>query len=228
LYGDGKLSVVIGYNGGGGLALFDAQGKRLWKKQERNVWHVEMLDTNGDGHEQILHSNARGQLLVRDANGDVIAQYLPGFYVSDFALTRWGGETRPTHILVPTTEAGVGCCKPVFVLLDTNGKIVAKLESPLGDLLNRIAATPVHFGREAEYFAVLQSGFAKERSILFLYDKAGQIAYQEILGESCLGIGTLTVPDAETLLVGCDAKIWEYSRVPQTKSALNESTPQSH
>ena len=98
LYGDGKFSVVIGFNGGGGIALFDEQGKRLWKKEERNVWHVETLDTNGDGREEILHTNAGGQLLVRNANGDVIAQFLPGFYVSDFALTRWGDEMRPTHI----------------------------------------------------------------------------------------------------------------------------------
>ncbi len=64
--------------------------------------------------------------------------------------------------------------------------------------------------------------------MLLLYDKAGQMAYQEILGESCHGIATLTVPDAEMLLVGCKGKIWEYSRVFQTNSALKKSTPQTH
>ena len=64
--------------------------------------------------------------------------------------------------------------------------------------------------------------------MLLLYDKAGQIAYQEILGESCHGMATLTIPDAETLLVGCNAKIWEYSRVFQTNSALKKSTTQTH
>lgn len=78
--GDGKLSVVIGFNGGGGLLLLDGQGKELWKKEESNVWHVETLDTNGDGREEILHSNAKGELLVRNGNGDVIARYLPNFY----------------------------------------------------------------------------------------------------------------------------------------------------
>jgi hypothetical protein len=33
--------------------------------------------------------------------------------------------------------------------------------------------------------------------MLLLYDIAGQIAYQEILGESRHGIATLTLPDAE-------------------------------
>src|SRR6202040_322533 len=125
IYGDGTLSVVIGLNGGGGLAALNGEGKVIWKKNEHNVWHVETLDTNGDGREEILHSNAEGQLFVRNANGDVIAQYLSGFYVAEFALTRWEGEDRPTHILVPTTKRQDGCCKPVFVVLDASGKTVA-------------------------------------------------------------------------------------------------------
>jgi len=228
VYGDGKLSVVIGFNGGGGLTLFDGQGKRLWKKEEANVWHVETLDTNGDGREEILNSNSRGQLLVRNANGDVIAQYLPGFYVSHFALTRWGEEVRPTHILVPTMVAQEGCCKPVLVVLDVNGKTVAELESPLGDLLDRSAAIPIRFGKGAEYFAVLQNNFAKERSMLLLYDKAGQIAYQEILGESCHGMAALPKKDGERLLVGCAAKIWEYSPVLLTNTTSKKNSLKGH
>jgi hypothetical protein len=64
--------------------------------------------------------------------------------------------------------------------------------------------TEAYFGRlgrarrGTEHFAVLQNNFAKERSmLLLLYDKAGEIAYQEILGESCHGIATLTIPDAD-------------------------------
>jgi hypothetical protein len=56
------------------------------EKEEPNAWHVETLDTNGDGREEILNSNAKGQLFVRNANGDVIAQYLPGAYVSGLLL----------------------------------------------------------------------------------------------------------------------------------------------
>jgi hypothetical protein len=228
VYGDKKLSVVIGFNGGGGLVLLDGQGKTLWKKDESNVWHVETLDTNGDGREEILHSNSKGQLLVRNANGDVIAQYLPGSYVSGFALTRWAEEPRPTHILVPTTVGREGCCKPVFFVLDVNGKTVAELESPLGDLLNRSAATPIRFGKGAEYFAVLQNSFAKERSMLLLYDKNGQIAYQEILGESCHGMAALPTKDGERLLVGCAAKIWEYSPVLLTNTELKKNALRVH
>lgn len=37
IFGDGRLSVVIGYDGSGGLALLDSQGKTLCKKEESNV-----------------------------------------------------------------------------------------------------------------------------------------------------------------------------------------------
>jgi hypothetical protein len=212
--GDGKLSVAIGFNGGGGVALLDGQGKTLWKKDETNVWHLEMLDRTGDGHEEILHSNAKGQLLLRNAKGDVVDQYLPGSYVSRFALTRWGAETRPSHILVSISEAREGCCKPTLVILDSRGKKVSEMDSPLGDLLSRMSSTPVRFGNGAEYFAVLKNESWQERSMLYLYGDDGQIIYQEILGESCPGIAALPEKDGSRLLVGCAGKIWEYLPAP--------------
>jgi len=221
--GDGKLSVVIGFNGGGGVALLDGQGKTLWKKEETNVWHVEMLDTNGEGREEIVHSNGKGQLLVRNGNGDVATQYLPGFYVSHFALARWGEEARPSHILVPISESREGCCKPAFILLDANGKKVTELESPIGDLFNRMSATPIRFGKGAEYFAVLENRL--ERSMLLLYREDGEIVYQEILGEPCLGMAALPKKDGERLLVGCTAKVWEYSPVLPAKTASARARP---
>jgi len=228
IYGDGKLSMVIGLNGRGGLVLVNREGRTVWKKKEGNVWHVETMDTNGDGRDEILHSNAPGQLLVRNANGDVIAEYLPGHYIADFTLTRWAEEQRPTHILVPTTEGREGSSKSIFVVLDAKGKTVAQLESPLDDLLNKTKGTSVRYGKGAEYFAVLQNNSAWERSMLLLYDKDGQIVYQEILGDSCLGIAAVPQEDAERLLIGCAGRIWEYSPVPQTNAGPTKRRPKSH
>jgi hypothetical protein len=145
------------------------------------------VDTNGDGHDEIVHSNSRGQLLVRNGNGDILARYLPDFYVSNFALTRWGGETRATHILVPVSEVQDGCCKSKIVLLDAHGEKLTERDDPLGGLFSRFSATPVRFREGAEYYAVLEDNSPEERSMLVLYAQDGQIAYQEILGESCLG-----------------------------------------
>jgi hypothetical protein len=70
---------------------------------------------------------------------------------------------------------------------------------------------PVHYAKEAAYYAVVQNKGAGQRSMLFLYDAEGKIAYQEILADSCLGIVALPEKEGDRLLVGCSGKIWEYS-----------------
>ena len=222
--GDGKLSVVIGLNGGGGISLLDGQGSKIWTRKETNVWHVEMLDTAGDGRERIVHSNAGGQLLVRDANGDVVARYFPDYYISYFALTRWGEESKPSHLLIPVSETRDGCCKPYMIVSDRRGNKIAELESPLGGLFSLFSATPIRFGNGNEYFAVLENSFASDRSMLLLYGRDGNIAYQEILGESCLGLAALRINHAEQLLVGCSGRILAYSQAaPSVTTSKNKA-----
>jgi hypothetical protein len=218
--GNGQLSIVVGFNAAGGLALFDGQGKKLWNKAEGNVWHVEMLDTNGDGRDEVLHSDAKGQLLVRNEKGDVISRYLPGTYVSFFALTGWGGEKRPSHILIPVSKGSEGQEKPAFVLLEANGNKTIELDSPLGNLFTRVGAAPIRFGKGIRHFAVLENYSPSDRSMLVLYTEDGQIVYQEILGESCLGVAALPTGAGKRLLVGCDSKILEYSPVLPTNSSV--------
>lgn len=221
--GDGGVSVAVGLNGSGGLVLLDGQGKQVWKKTEANVWHVEALDINGDGHDEIVHSDARGQLLVRSGNGDILARYLPNFYVSNFALTRWEGEARAAHILVPVSKNEGECCKPKIVILDSHGEMITELDSPLGGLFSQLSATPVRFQEGTEYFAVLENNSSAERSSLILYSQDGQIAYQEILGESCLGVAAYSRKNTERLLVGCEDKIWEYSPLPRTSAGSKKN-----
>jgi hypothetical protein len=211
--GDGEMFVVVGLNGSGGLILLNGHGKQVWKKAEDNVWQVEALNTNGDGHDEIVHSNAKGQLLVRNGNGDILAHYLPDFYVSNFALVRWGGETQATHILAPVSKPEGECCKPKIVILDSHGEKLTELDNPLGGLFSRFSATPVQFQEGAVYFALLENDSSAERSKLMLYGQDGQIAYQEILGESCLGMAAYPTKKTEKLLVGCADRIWEYSPV---------------
>ena len=128
VWGDrGSLQVVIGFNGGGGIILVDNEGKKIWQKADANVWHVEILDVHGDGQKEILHSNAGGQLLVRDASGEIVAHYLRDRYVSFFALTRWGAESRARHILIPSRDPGDG--KPDILVLDAEGKTVIHFDA---------------------------------------------------------------------------------------------------
>ena len=211
LDGDGRLSVVVGYNGRGGIELLNGEGKRVWKKDDVNVWHVESLDVDGNGRDEILHSNAKGELKLRNASGDVVARYLPDHYVSNFSLTRWGREDRPTHIFVPTSEQHDRCCKRVFIVLDARGNAVAEFESPLSDALRQAVATPVDFGNDGEYFAILQTHIAIDRSLLLLFDRDRQLVYQEILPEACQAVASLPRQTGQELLVGCEGKVLAYS-----------------
>jgi hypothetical protein len=211
--GGATPAVVVGLNGGGGLVLLNSEGKRVWRKPEGNVWHVEALVTT-DGRKQILHSNAQGQLLVRNLSGEIIARYLPDRYVSDFTVTRWESGAQPDHILIPIREDNDPARKPELWVLDAAGKTVAQLEVPAGqELTQHVKGTPVHFERNGDYFSVLFSDAVSSRSILVLYDEQRRIAYQEILGESCLGIAALPGEAGERLLVGCSGKVFEYSPV---------------
>jgi hypothetical protein len=228
LDGKGNLQVAIGFNGAGGVVLVDGEGKRIWQRADGNVWHVETLDTKGNGRKEILHSNARGQLLVRDASGEIIARYLPDHYVSDFALTRWGTESQASHILIPSKEAGDGCCKPIILVLDARGKTVNRFDAPLGNFMQLTKGTPVRYAKQAAYYAAVQSKGAWRRSMLFLYDADGKIAYQEILADSCLAIAALPEKEGDRLLVGCSGKIWEYSPTTEGTNAQAESDARSH
>lgn len=226
--GKGNLQVVIGFNGRGGVVLVDGEGKKVWQKPDTNVWHVETLDINEDGRIEILHSNAGGQLLVRDAGGEIVAHYLPDHYVCNFALTRWGAESQARHILIPSQETGDGCCKPVILVLDAEGKTVTHFDSPLGDLMDQTHGTPVHFPKDASYYAVLQNNGPLKRSILLLYDAVGKIAYQEILADSCFGIAAMPEKAGDRLLVGCSGNILEYSPITDGNAAQAKSSAASH
>ena len=96
---DGRLDFVVGYNGGSGVARYDADGREIWRKDDRNVWHVEIVDTDGDGVGEIVHSNAAGQLTVRDASGRVLRRVdPPGSYFSRFSLVRWPRSAPPSAL----------------------------------------------------------------------------------------------------------------------------------
>ena len=43
-FDNGQTGFVVGFNGDGGIHLLDKNGKKLWAKNDANVWHVETID----------------------------------------------------------------------------------------------------------------------------------------------------------------------------------------
>jgi len=201
--GDTLPEYAVGFNGGGGIHLLNNQGKKLWEFPDGNVWHVEMADLNGDGHKHIVHSNAGGQITVRDKQGKIISKHKPEPYFSHFSLIRWPDANSPERLLQVGENA--------IWILDANAKVLAKFSAPNSGNLGEGKAVLVENGSNRALATIIDFN-NWQRSILYLHDLSGGLLYQEIIPESCPSIAV--EPTAETqskkLVIGCEGKVIEF------------------
>ena len=201
LDGDGRLDFVVGYNGGSGVARYDAGGHELWRQDDSNVWHVEIVDTDADGVAEIVHSNAAGKLTIRDASGRVVRRLdPPGPYFSEFSLVRWprSAQPRPLH-------AGDG----FLWITDYSGAVAARLDAPGVASLGDAHATPVRFGNEDWLAAVVEFSHW-DRSVVYVFAAAGKLAYHEVAMGACRPLVPAPTGNGDDLLLGCGTRIWRY------------------
>ena len=207
--GDGVMEYVVGFNGGGGVSELDKNGKLAWNQPDGNVWHVEMVDTNGDGQLDIVHSNAAGTLTVRDARGSVISRKTTAAYLSHFSLCKWPGRSGRPAVLSTSQNH--------LLVSDFGGRTMAQLRAPGCDEIRGDAwgAYVKLKPRQPDYFAAIVEFENWNRSMLCVYDWHSRLVYQEILPENCAAIEALPVEtDREALLVGGKGKIWKYVAAP--------------
>jgi hypothetical protein len=208
LDGDGTVEFVVGLNADGGVHLLDKDGKKQWIKPDANVWHVELADSDQDGRPEIVHSNAAGQIRVRDRQGKILSQAKPSLYFSQFSLCKWPTLKDREYALNWDNK------DKTIKLFDFNGKMVKDFKAP--GLARVVGAwgLPVRLRTdEREYFAVLvELGRRWHRSILYVYDAMGTLVFQEIIAETCESIATFPSdkPGGEIILIGGEGKVWEY------------------
>ena len=206
LDGDGALDFVIGT--ASSLRRLDRGGRQVWKRPDVNVWHVEILDTDGDGDHEIVHSNGRGMLLIRDAEGRVL-ESLPPLGLETFSLCPWPRAADPAHLIAWNRR------HRDLRLIDLRGDVVKSLPAPGSRRIGGIWGTPVRFSDGGpRYLAVLLRMLARwNRSILYLYDPGGTVVFHEVLdarGEAIAVLPAAREGD-QRLLVGGDGKVWEYT-----------------
>ena len=204
--GDGILEFVVGFNGGGGVRLLDRDAKEKWKQPDGNVWHVELVDVNADGNLEIIHSNAAGEMTVRDKDGKIIHKAKPAPYFSSFSLCRWPNKESPQYALLAEND--------IIWAFDFFGKSVAHFDAPICGTQGHARGVPTKFQSDRpEYFAVVVEFRNWGKSILYVYGPDKKLVYQEIIPEACQAIASLSFnsKSGEHLLVGCYGKVWKYS-----------------
>jgi len=204
--GDGFLEFAVGLNGRGGIFLLDQSGKELWGQSDANVWHVEITDTNGDGKLEIVHSNASGQIVVRDGMGSILKSNQASGYINKFSLCAWPNRTAQRYILSSQENA--------VLLFDYDGKTLASLNAQGSSEYGDAKGTWVKFRNgHSDYFAVLDFVQIWDSSMLFIYSPPGKLVYREVLPGYFSSIATLIDPKTkdESLLIGGLDKVLKYS-----------------
>lgn len=203
--GDGILEFAVGFNGGGGVRLLDSKGQMRWRQPDGNVWHVECVDVDGDGRPDIVHSNAGGELKVRDKDGNFIRAGRPQAYFSHFSLCEWPPK-RPRPYALSSEDDTIW-------LFDFDGTTVAHFRAPQAGTLGEARGVLVKLkANEPEYLAVLVAFRTRSASILYVYDPQGALVYQEVLGEDCEAVAASPPGKSgvESLLVGGEGQVWQY------------------
>ena len=207
LDGDGTLDFVVGFNGGGGVRRLDKSGKLQWQQPDGNVWHVEIVDTKGDGNLQIVHSNAGGQITIRDELGNIKSRSKPGTYFSKFSLCRWPTPKDLPHLLTVDND--------VISLYDLEGTTAATLEAPHAvqtGASGRGTAVRLRAGEPAHFAAIVEFSLWHV-SVLYLYNHEQDLVYQEVIADTCLALAAVPRDKSEVddLLVGGTGKVWKYT-----------------
>jgi len=203
--GDGIKEFAIGFNGGTGVHLVDKNGQMIWKQDDGNVWHVEMLDTDGDGRSEVVHSNAGGELTLRDKDGKVISRKNPPDYFSGFSLCRWPSQTGKVHAIHARNGQAY--------VIDFDGEVAAQYPTPLA---KKGQAEPkavfVQLKKDQpEYLAVAMDFGHWDRAILYIYNPNKEIVYQEVLPANARALAVLKAAESETqtLLIGGENEVWQ-------------------
>jgi hypothetical protein len=204
-FGNGVKRFVVGFNGGEGVHLLDSNGKMIWQHEDGNVWHVEIVDSSEQPEPLIVHSNAKGELTIRNGGGDVLARHTFNNYLSKFSLTAWGADQRRDKIITSDSN--------FIYIVGLDGKTIAHLPARIhGNGDAETLGTPLRASTGASYYVSLQRYESWTRSVLRIYDDHNQPVYEEVLADNCGALHTIAGQSgSESVLLGCDGKVLKYT-----------------
>lgn len=204
--GDGIVDFIAGFNGSGGVRRLNKIADVQWTKPDGNVWHVEIVDTDGDGKSEIVHTSTNPQATVRDAGGNVLRLFTTPTYCSDFSLCRWPTSKRPLAMLA-AADGQIWLC-------DFTGKTLAQFVAPNCVRHGHAYGTPARLKKgEPESLAVVVDYENWDASVLYIFDTKQSLIYHEVLPGRSAAIISIpsNVEGVDDLYVGGTGVIWKYA-----------------
>ncbi len=92
----------------GSLAVFDGQGKTLWKTNQESLRRMRAFDLNGDGNSEIITGGEYGAFIIYNAaDGSILFQKSLGQAVSEVREVELNGDPSSREIVAGGKDGGV-------------------------------------------------------------------------------------------------------------------------
>lgn len=190
----------------GKLELLDSKGILIWKINVPEIWHVEMLDIDGDNISEIIYSDYDGKLTVLNGNGSFKLQY-SNLIGRNFSIIKWPHKNSPDRFLVAKSNR--------ILIYDLNGVVLAVLKAP-GAHQYDISGISVELTKGKVYFAsIVKSKSSSMLAQLYIYNDLGSLIYHEKFSALAPVLFSNSVGLVDELLVGGVSSVWRYKIINQ-------------
>ena len=179
--------------------MVNSDGKVRWKHPINALGHLEVMDIDGDGKDEIIYSNGTTEFNILNESGTVVDQLKIVTRSYAFAMVKWPkNESEPCLLLTEDSKIRI---------VDLKGNTVIALDAPGCRTFGEVKALTVKFkADEPEYLAVRKS-LHPDLSVLYVYDHDGKLVYQktDVTGRGrkpTLSVVSKNETGNEVLLVG--------------------------
>jgi hypothetical protein len=207
LAGDGSPLFVVGFNGGGGLRCLNVKNELQWQKPGRNIWHVEIVDIDGNGQPKIVHTDASGGFTIRNRKGDIEREIRPVEDGDEFSVCHWPTAKSGPKLVIPG--------KGQIWLADFDGNLLAGFKAPSWEESSaEVHATVCRLKEDEPPFLATVTNYSLwHASVLAVFNSRKQLLYEEIITEECASLLALPHDGAavDDLLVGGNGKVRRYT-----------------
>jgi hypothetical protein len=217
--GDGTKEFATLYNG---VELLDKAGKVLWSDPAAEYSsHIEIGDTEGDGKSEIIYSR-HGDCFISNTKSEFQKKLDLPYFFSQFEICKLPDQKALGILIV---EEGFLC------ILDFDGKMRYQWEIPLSRFVSEtrkdrfggkeetsVYTTKSVWGKffqgQTECLALVTRFAGLDSSVLYIYNKAGELLYQEVLPEESQAIALMPRAgnnEISDLLIAGSKTVWRYA-----------------